>query len=128
MITNLTDSDWLVDYLSGKAASLDVLQPLIRSGTLAMSIVTYGEVYEGVLNRIDTSELIRALVDLVSGVPIIGLDTQTAQTFASLRADLRSSGQLIPDHDIWIAATALQYDLTLVTRDRHFERIAVKRH
>jgi tRNA(fMet)-specific endonuclease VapC len=31
---------------------------------------------------------------------------------------------MIGDSDIWIAATALQYDLTLLTNNRrHFERI-----
>ena len=37
---------------------------------------------------------------------------------------LRRQGQLIPDLDLLIAATALAHDLTLVTRNRHhFERI-----
>jgi predicted nucleic acid-binding protein len=30
---------------------------------------------------------------------------------------------LIADNDLWIAATALAKDLTLVTRDQHFSRI-----
>jgi predicted nucleic acid-binding protein len=37
---------------------------------------------------------------------------------------LRRQGNLIPDFDLLIAATALRHDLTLVTRDTaHFERI-----
>jgi predicted nucleic acid-binding protein len=30
---------------------------------------------------------------------------------------------IIRDSDIWIAATALQYNLTLTNNRRHFERI-----
>jgi tRNA(fMet)-specific endonuclease VapC len=30
---------------------------------------------------------------------------------------------LIPENDIWIAASAVQYGLTLATRDRHFEEV-----
>ncbi|MGJ5820848.1 PIN domain-containing protein [Paludibaculum fermentans] len=29
----------------------------------------------------------------------------------------------MPHNDLWIAALALEHDLTLITRDRHFERI-----
>ena len=48
-----------------------------------------------------------------------------AERFARLRAALRQHGQLIPDMDLLIAATALDADLALVTRNvRHFERIA----
>jgi len=29
----------------------------------------------------------------------------------------------LPENDIWIAAIALQYNLTLVTRDAHFQEV-----
>ena len=41
-----------------------------------------------------------------------------------MRASLRQHGHLIPDMDVFIAATALEHDLALITRNtRHFERI-----
>jgi tRNA(fMet)-specific endonuclease VapC len=36
---------------------------------------------------------------------------------------LRIKGRPIPENDIWIAATARQHDLTLVSRDRHFAEV-----
>jgi predicted nucleic acid-binding protein len=46
------------------------------------------------------------------------------ERFAFIRADLRRRGQLIPDLELLIAATALHHDLTLLTRNvRHFDRI-----
>ena len=46
------------------------------------------------------------------------------EQFARIRARLRRQGQLIPDLDLLIAATAVTHGLTLVTRNRrHFERI-----
>ncbi|HFE66754.1 MAG TPA: PIN domain-containing protein, partial [Chloroflexi bacterium] len=32
-------------------------------------------------------------------------------------------GRPIPENDIWIAALAIEHELTLVTRDAHFEEI-----
>jgi tRNA(fMet)-specific endonuclease VapC len=44
--------------------------------------------------------------------------------FGQIRGQLRQTGQLISDFDILIAATALHYDLTLLTHNtRHFSRI-----
>ncbi len=46
------------------------------------------------------------------------------ERFAELRAYLRRRGQLIPDFDLLIGATALQHNLTLLTFNRRdFERI-----
>ena len=31
---------------------------------------------------------------------------------------------MIPDNDLWIAAVALQHDLTVMTRDNHFAAVS----
>jgi tRNA(fMet)-specific endonuclease VapC len=36
---------------------------------------------------------------------------------------LRKKGKPIPENDIWIAAIARRYQLTIVTRDKHFKEI-----
>ena len=64
-----------------------------------------------------------AFAALVAGVPVLGIDQDTAGVFAGLRRALRTSGEPIPDHDTWIAATAIRHNLMLVSRDRHFTRI-----
>ncbi|MER3559173.1 MAG: hypothetical protein C4336_06790 [Armatimonadota bacterium] len=44
--------------------------------------------------------------------------------FAEIRAHLRRRGELIPDFDLLIGATALVHDLTVLTFNlRHFQRI-----
>jgi predicted nucleic acid-binding protein len=48
---------------------------------------------------------------------------ETAEHYARLFVQLKSAGAPVPDNDLWIAALALEHDLLLITRDRHFERI-----
>ena len=48
---------------------------------------------------------------------------ETAEQWARLFVQLRRAGTPIPDADLWIAALALEHDLALITRDRHFEKI-----
>ena len=43
--------------------------------------------------------------------------------YGKIKNQLKEKGQPIPENDIWIAAIAQQYDLTLVTDDLHFDTI-----
>ncbi len=60
------------------------------------------------------------LIDLC---PVLPLDLATAHCYGTLKAALRKKGLPIPENDLWIAASAIQYGLILATRDRHFEQI-----
>jgi tRNA(fMet)-specific endonuclease VapC len=49
------------------------------------------------------------------------LDTNIAVALLNfIKNLLRQKGHPIPENDIWIAASARQHGLTLVTRDGHF--------
>jgi predicted nucleic acid-binding protein len=66
----------------------------------------------------------QGLNDFLQGVVLLGLDEETAKIFGQERGPLRATGLIIGDFDLLIGATALQYDLTLLTNNRqHFERI-----
>jgi tRNA(fMet)-specific endonuclease VapC len=56
-------------------------------------------------------------------VGILLPDRETAEQYARLFVQLKRAGTPVPNNDLWIAALALQHDLSLVTRDRHFEHI-----
>lgn len=55
----------------------------------------------------------------MNGIP---LDTRT-QRCTFVHATLRKAGTPIPANDLWIAATAMEHGLTVVTLDKHFARI-----
>jgi tRNA(fMet)-specific endonuclease VapC len=122
-ITHLIDTDWVVHYLNGHrdiVARLDVL----KHQGLGLSVVTLGELYEGVYYSRDPEGDERGLHDFLQGVSLFSLDEETAKLFGRQRGKLRADGMIIGDSDIWIAATALQYNLVLLTNNRrHFERI-----
>jgi predicted nucleic acid-binding protein len=57
--------------------------------------------------------------------PVLDLSDPIMERFARIRYELRSRGNLIPDFDLIVAATALELDLTVLTFNvRHFERIS----
>jgi tRNA(fMet)-specific endonuclease VapC len=119
----LVDTDWVIHYLDGRHDIVERLDLLKHQG-LGLSTVSLGDLYEGVYYSRDPEGDERGLHAFLRGVTLISLDEETAKIFGRQRGRLRAGGMLIGDSDIWIAATALQYDLTLLTNNRgHFERI-----
>jgi predicted nucleic acid-binding protein len=53
-------------------------------------------------------------------VAILPIDEQTAERYALIVASLRRRGRPIPTNDLWIAASAAQHGLRLLTLDAHF--------
>ena len=58
-----------------------------------------------------------------STVDVLMPGRETAEHYARLFVQLKRAGTPVPDNDLWIAALALEHDLLLVTRDRHFRSI-----
>ena len=56
-------------------------------------------------------------------VGILSPGRDTAEHYARLFVQLKRAGTPVPDNDLWIAALALEHNLLLITRDRHFNRI-----
>ena len=56
-------------------------------------------------------------------VAILYAGRETTEHYGRLFVQLKRAGTPVPDNDLWIAVLALEHDLTLVTRDRHFEKI-----
>ncbi len=123
MIAYLIDSDIFIDYLNGKNEAVQLLSHFISDESAASSIIVYAEVYEGLVRSARADAYLAAFNDVLAVISVLGLDMRIAEHFARLRSFLRRGGQMISDHDLWIAATALTHDLTVVSRDQHFSRI-----
>lgn len=119
----LVDSDWLIDVFLGIPTAVNLLAQLRDEG-LAVSIISYGELFEGAVGAPNPAAELARFRRFLARLALLPLDDAVMERFAYLRAELRRRGQLIPDLDLLIAATALHHDLTLLTRNvRHFNRI-----
>ncbi len=116
-------SDWLIDALASIPAAVEPLDRHSAAG-LAISVISFGEIYEGAYLFPDPHTHLTTFRRFLASFTTLGLTEDVMDVFARTRAHLRQQGNLIPDLDLLIAATALHYDLTLMTRNvRHFERI-----
>jgi tRNA(fMet)-specific endonuclease VapC len=112
----------MVDFLNGREDAIQLLSPLFDQG-LAISIITYAELYQGVAVLSADDPRRASFTALADSIDILGIDLETAREFGPLRTLLASRGQTIPDMDCLIAATAVRHELTMVARDKHFDRI-----
>jgi predicted nucleic acid-binding protein len=92
-----------------------------------ISVASASELLVGV-HRADTSERRDARSRFVEAIlnrfPILGIELQVARIHAELSAKLTQKGTTIGYQDLWIAATALNYDYAVMTTNaREFSRI-----
>lgn len=122
-MTYLVDTDLIASYLNGHKKAVTLLDKLTEQG-LAVSLMTFGEIYEGVYFSKNPKAAEQAFLKLLHGLTVQPLSKSVLRQFARIRGDLRSKRILIPDTDLLIAATAIYHNLTLVTGNiRHFDRI-----
>jgi predicted nucleic acid-binding protein len=113
--------------MSKKYAKLltDVVESIARDGG-AISVVAYGELLEGVLfsTRGQPALNRQRLVQFLEPFDMLAVTEDIAEIWASVRGTLRARGLTTHDNDLMIAATALRFDMTVVTFNRkHFERV-----
>ena len=89
------------------------------------SAVTVGELFKGAFRSAARERhLINTEERVLPAVTILPFDLSTAHVFGMIRAELEMTGNILPDADLQIAATAIYHDLELVTGNlRHFQRI-----
>ncbi len=96
----------------------------LKVGEVAMSVITYGELYYGASKSKRRDEAQKTIGELASMIPVLPLATQVGEQYGVVRSELERAGRPIGNNDLWIAAHALTLGVALVTNNaREFKRI-----
>ena len=112
----IADTSAYSAFMRGLEAAKLALQ---RADEICLNPVILGELKAGFRRgdrqQKNESELARFLAS--RRVRVLGIDEETAERYAVILNSLYGSGTPIPTNDIWIAATAMQHGLRVLTTD-----------
>ena len=125
-----TDHDaYLLDtsaYSAFKRGHKQVVGVCRYAEKIVLPCVVLGELYAGFrlggresLNRRELAIFMRS-----PRVSTVEVDEATAERYAAIRTFLREAGTPVSANDMWIAACAMQWGLTLATADHHFSSVS----
>jgi len=91
---------------------------------LGLPAIALGELRYGAERALHSPQEHAAVSRLVGRCTILSVGPAVAEEYGRVKAALARQGTPIPENDIWIAATAIYYDLILVTTDQeHFSKV-----
>jgi predicted nucleic acid-binding protein len=117
-VAYLLDSNLVIPYLADDPGTAPLVERLVPEG-IAISIITYMEVYQGTLRSPDPERAEEQFERFLAVVPTLPLSPAIARRCARLREELKGRGRRVRDRalDLIIAATTLEHELRLVTRN-----------
>jgi tRNA(fMet)-specific endonuclease VapC len=96
----------------------------LSMGEVGMSVITHGELCYGAYKSRRRQDAQKTISELASMIPVLPISVQVGERYGQIRSDLESSGRLIGNNDVWIAAHAVALGVTLVTNNaREFARV-----
>ncbi len=109
----LIDSDVLIDALRKVSLAVDLVENLLSQGPVAVSVVSRMETIQGCQNRESQQQAER----LLKRLNLVGLDARIATRADELVTKYFLSHKLVVA-DALIAATAIEYDLPLLSKNQ----------
>lgn len=98
---------------------IDIMENNNYSPAAIISPITLLEILRG----IDDKKRHIAKQLLEESFTVLNLDNSIIEAYCKIYRKLKQEGNLLPDADLLIAATAIAHDLTLETKDAHFARL-----
>jgi predicted nucleic acid-binding protein len=114
----LVDSNVVIDHFADVPEASNLLDKLAADGNV-ISIITYMEAFQGVVRSPKPEEANAKFQGFTGNVLILPFSIAIAERCARLRETLRRQNKRVKSRplDLIIAATALEYGLTLVTNN-----------
>ena len=102
-----------------------VMRAVQEADEVTFTPVVLGELYAGFLLGKQEKRNREVLSEFVATprVKMREIDGETAERYAAIFAYLREKGTPVPTNDLWIAASAMQHGLKIITTDVHYLKI-----
>jgi predicted nucleic acid-binding protein len=112
-------------YAAFKRNHASVVEELQRAPEIVLCPIVLGELRGGFALGSRERQNLRELDDFIDGsrVRLASVTDRTSVFYGRIYAALRRTARPIPANDLWVAASAMEHGLVLLTFDRHFEQV-----
>jgi len=100
-----------------------VVQKFKDAGILYLPFIARGELLVGA-HYLLNPKIQREIEHFFSVCTLLLPNEETADIYGRIGGELKKRGTKIPANDLWIAALALQYDLPIAARDKHYSYVS----
>jgi len=109
-------------YTAFLRGSPEVKEAVQQADEIVFNPVVLGELIAGFLMGRNERKNRAILKDFLSSLRVIvaEIDEETSERYAVIVQSLRRKGTPIPTNDLWIAASAMQHGLKVLTTDKHY--------
>ena len=114
----------VASFLHGGKPEAALYHHALRGRRAAVSFQTAAELLSGADMRGWGGQRRRGLASFLADTTILYPDMDMLRTWSHLRAALVKKGLTVATADMWVGATALRHDLTLLAHDGVFRQIA----
>ncbi|HRW50345.1 MAG: type II toxin-antitoxin system VapC family toxin [Caldilinea sp.] len=120
----LLDTNACIRYLNQRPSPVRERLAAHQAGEVVLCDIVKSELYFGAYHSQRPSQNLQLLEQFFAQFASLSFDGRAANICGKVRADLARMGNPIGPYDVQIAATALAYEVTLVTHNiREFGRI-----
>ncbi len=116
------DSSLVVRHM--RTADPAIANRLKSATELYLPLTALGEILYGIKRSGNDPRAEEQWRRFSQGVVLLLPDEATAAAYAEFKSYLAAKGKLIPENDLWIAATAHSHTLPLYCKDAHFNELA----
>ena len=112
-------------YTAFLRGSPEVKEAVQQADEIVFNPVVLGELIAGFLMGRNERKNRAILKDFLSSPRVIvaEIDEETSERYAVIVQSLRMKGTPIPTNDLWIAASAMQHGLKVLTTDKHYLKV-----
>lgn len=110
------DTNVIIGFMKNETKVIDFISNL---SIINISTVTIGEMYYGARKSDNPQKYLKLYKEFFSLCQIFNISEVTSNYYSEIKFKLSKIGKPIPENDIWIAGSALEHELTIVTRDSH---------
>jgi len=115
----LVDTTIWIEFFRTRSKIGDRLESLLMENAVWTCGIVMFEVVRGIKSEHEKSKIL----DVLTGLPYIEMTQALWQKSADLSISLKKNGLNLPLSDIFIAAVAVENDLSIFTLDQHFNQI-----